>query len=113
MLFEITTTYLLIFTFIRQNGNQHTLKALSNWTNLVPVVEEVQEEKDLSGIPLEFLETPLPTFELMSYSLQMLSRRLDSNESDPSQVIRLCQRHSMMCLEEVSKSLQCINYSLC
>lgn len=89
--------------FIRQNGNQPTLKALLNWTNLVPAVEEIQEEEDLSDIPLEFLSTPLPVFELMSYSLQMLCRRLDSNESDPSQVIRLCQRHSLMCLEEVLK----------
>lgn len=98
-IFCILLSYPYIF---RQNGNKPTLVALTNWTSLLPPVTETEEVIDLSGIPLEFLATPEPVFELMSPKLQMMCRRLDSNDLEPSQLIRLCQRHSMMCLEEVS-----------
>ena len=61
----------------------------------------------------EELPTPSYVLNLMSLKLQMLSRRLDGDKVlyahspeppalDPFVVLRLCERHSLLAMEEVN-----------
>ena len=98
----------------RQNGNHKTIQTLERWKTLTKREEDddIQVEKD-EETPPEFAATPSHVKQLMSPKLQILCTRLDGEERatsdgvvklpgvlDPNILVRLCERHSLMCLEE-------------
>lgn len=62
-----------------QNKNETAIEVLRNWTKLLPPEDPPTPppEEDLTGIPEEYLVTPLETLNAMSPLLQLLARRLD------------------------------------
>lgn len=98
-----------------QNQNRRTFSTLDNWLRLLPPAEEEEEEEehvDLSHIAEEFLSTPEEVLNAMGKELQLLCRRLDSNDlsgkskhsqdvkMDPLVELRLCEKFSKLCQRE-------------
>ena len=97
----------------KQNDNRKTIPTLERWKNLTPSVDDEDQQNDEEETPAEFAETPAHVKQLMSPKLKILCSRLDGEERatsqgivkipgvlDPNILMRLCERHSLMCLEE-------------
>ena len=98
----------------RQNNNVKTIPTLERWITLTSSDQEgLQQTEEIDETPPEFTATPAHVKQLMSKQLQILCSRLDGEERatskgivklpgvlDPNILVRLCDKHSMMCLEQ-------------